>query len=267
MASALPAYAAIVRSRVAAQATYRTSFAAEVAGQVFLTVVEFAEVYVIFSRVEAVGGFSYAEVALLFGLAATGFSLADLVVGQVEHVSRHVRDGSFDVFLLRPLSTLAQLASSEFQLRRVGRLAQALVILVVAVAVVDVDWTPARVLLAVLTPLMGAVVFAAIFVATAAVSFWLVEGQEAANAFTYGGNYLSSWPFDVFAVAVRSFFTFVVPTAFVAYVPTLGLLGRAESSGFAPWLPWCTPLVALLTCGVAALVWRTGVRHYVGTGS
>jgi ABC-2 type transport system permease protein len=261
------AYAALVRSRVAAQASYRTSFALDVAGQVLLGIVEFAEVYVIFHQVEALGGFGFGEVMLMFGLATAAFGLADTVVGHVDRLPFYVRTGQFDAFLLRPLSGLGQLLTSDFSLRRLGRVATALVVLAAALAVVDIDWTPARVALLVATPLAGAAIFSAVFVASSTVGFWLVEGMEVANAVTYGGNYLSSFPFTVFGTAIRRFFTFVVPAGFVAYLPALALLGREDPLGLPGWLSWSGPLVALLAVGGAGLIWRTGVRHYVGAGS
>lgn len=261
------AYSALVRSRVAAQASYRTSFAFDIASQMLLTVVEFAEVYIVFTQVRSLGGFSYAEVAVMFALATTGFGIADAAVGHVDRLPFYVRTGQFDAFLLRPLSPLGQLVTSDFSLRRLGRVVTSLVVLVVALIIVDIDWTPGRALLLVVTPIAGAVIFCAVFLATAAVSFWVVEGTEFANAFTYGGNYLSSFPFPVFGTAIRRFFTFVIPAAFVAYLPSLALLGRPDPLGLPGWLSWSAPVVACVAMGVATLGWRTGLRKYVGTGS
>lgn len=265
--TALGAYAALVRSRVDAQLSYRTSFVTDALVQVLLTVVEFAEIYVVFHQVDTLGGFSFAEVTLLYGLATTAFSLADLAVGHVDRLPFYVRNGHFDAFLLRPLSGLGQLVTSDFSLRRVGRLTSAVGVLAVGLVAVDVDWTPARVALLLVTPIAGAVIFGAVFVASCTVGFWLVEGMEFANAVTYGGSYLSSFPFTVFGSAIRRFFTFVVPAAFVAYLPALALLGRPDPLGLPGWLSWSGAGVALVTAVVAGQIWRTGVRHYVGAGS
>lgn len=263
----LAAYTVLVRSRIAAQASYRTSFAVDIAAQVLLGLVEFAEVYVVFTQVPELGGFSFAEVTLIFGLATTAFGLADAAVGHVDRLPFYVRTGQLDAFLLRPLSALGQLVTSDFSLRRLGRVAFSLLVLVIALAAVDINWTPARVALLLSTPIAGAIIFSAVFVATSAVGFWLVDGTEFANAFTYGGNYLSSFPFTVFGSIVRRTFTFVVPVAFVAYLPALALLGRDDRMGMPAWLSWSAGPVALVAWLVALLVWRTGLRHYTGTGS
>jgi ABC-2 type transport system permease protein len=261
------AYGALVRSRVAAQTAYRASFGFELSGQFLIGVFEFTEIYVIFHQVKEFGGFSFGEVTLMFGLATCAFALADIAVGHIESLPTYVRTGQFDAMLLRPLSALGQMLTSDFSLRRVGRCAFGLVVLVAAVVNAHLDWTPARAALLAITPLAGGAIFAAVFVTTATASFWLVEGTEFANAFTYGGNYLASMPFTIFDRLVRTFFTFVVPAAFVAYLPALALLGREDPLGMPAWLSWSGPLVALLSVAVSLLVWRVGLRHYTGAGS
>ena len=266
-ATTAQAYNALVRSRVAAQASYRASFAIELGSQVLLVLIEFVEVYVVFHQVDALGGFDFAEVAVMYGLSAVGFGLADMVVGHVDRLPFYVRTGTFDAFLLRPLSALGQLVTSDFTLRRLGRVGTGVVVLAIALHAADIDWTLARAGLLVLTPVAGAVIFSAVFVATSTIGFWVVEGMEFANAFTYGCNYLSSFPFTVFCTTIRRFFTFLVPVAFVAYLPALALLGREDPLGLPGWLSWCSLPVSLLAMAVALLLWRNGLRRYVGAGS
>jgi ABC-2 type transport system permease protein len=106
-------------------------------------------------------------------------------------------------------------------------------------------------------------VFAGLFVAAAAVQFWLVEGTEFTASFVYGGNYAAQFPTSVFAMPARVLFTFVVPAAFVAYLPVLALLDLPGGGA----LGWCSPLAAAAVWTVALLGWRAGLRHYTGTGS
>jgi len=265
--SLLSAYVALVRSRLSAQMVYRGSFAFEVGAQFGIGFVDFAEIYVVFHQVSSLGGFSFAEVAMMFALTTCAFSMADMFVGHIDGLPNYVRTGQFDAMLLRPLSALGQLVTSDFSLRRLGRAMTGLLVLGAALVFTDIDWSPARLLLLVFTPVAGCAIFCAIFVAAAAVSFWLVEGTEFANAFTYGGNYLASLPFTIFHVAVQRFFTFVIPAAFVAYLPTLALLGRKDPTGLPGWLCWSGPVAALIAAAAARLLWRNGLRHYVGAGS
>ena len=244
-------YARIVASRIRSQLAYPVSFALDVFSQLLGQSMELLAILVIFTQVTSLGGFSAGEVVLIYGLAATAFGLADLAVGQVEALPDYIRTGEFDVILLRPLGALAQLLSADVQLRRVGRVAVGLVTL--AWALRDVEWTPLRVVVAVVAPLAGAVLLSAIWIAANCVSFWLVDGREVANSVTYGSDFATSYPITVYGPWLRRIMCFVVPGAFVAYFPALALTGRPDPLGFPDFVRYCSPLVAAAMVGVAAL--------------
>lgn len=260
-------YRRIVASRIRSQLAYRTSFALDVVAQLIGQSIELVAILVVFTQVTSLGGFDRGEVVLMYALAATAFGIADLSVGQVEELPNLIRTGELDVLLLRPLGTLAQILSADVALKRLGRVAAGLAVLTYALATGGIEWTPLRVLVAVTAPLTGAVIFAAVWVAANTVSFWVVDGREVANSVTYGSNFATSYPITVYGPWLRRILCFAVPGAFVAYFPALALLGRTDPLGFPVALQYAAPLVAVLAVGVAALVWRTGVRRYQGTGS
>ena len=257
----------IVASRIRSQLAYRTSFALHVVAQLIGQGIELVAILVVFTQVTSLGGFDRDEVVLMYALAATAFGLADLSVGQVEELPTYIRTGELDVLLLRPLGTLVQILSADIALKRVGKVVTGLAVLAYAYATSGIDWTPLRVLVAATAPLCGAVIFGAVWVAANTVSFWVVDGREVANSVTYGSNFATSYPITVYGPWLRRVLCFAVPGAFVAYFPALALLGRPDPLGFPLWLQYAPPLVAALAVGGAALVWRTGVRRYQGTGS
>lgn len=262
----LRVYGTLLRAGVAGQASYRTSFAVELTGAGLAVGLEFLEIFAIFHNVPRVAGFSFGEVLLVFALASTGFALADLLIGQSDAVYRRVRDGTFDVVMLRPLSVLGQLAAADLQLRRLGRVLASVLLLALVLGRLDVAWTPARAAMLLVAPVAATVVFGSLFVAAGAVSFWLVEGTEVGASLTYGSAYLAQWPTGVLSPVLNRFFTFVVPAAFTGYLPALAILGRDDPTGLPGWLPWMSPVAALLAATAAGLLWRSGVRHYVGAG-
>ena len=246
---------------------YRASFWLFLLSQTLVMCLDFAVILSIFTKVDSVGGWSAVEVALLYGLAGVAFGMADTFVSAVEHASKHIKAGTFDLFLLRPVSPLLHLTASEFELRRIGRVLQPLVVLGAALVILDIDWTPAKVVLVPLTLAAGTVIFSAVWVATSAAAFWTVEGQEGANAFTYGGNQATQYPLDVLGDWLKRLFTFVFPLAFVAYVPASEIIGKPTPLGLPDWTVWASPLVAALATAVALLIWRTAIRHHQSTGS
>jgi viologen exporter family transport system permease protein len=142
-----------------------------------------------------------------------------------------------------------------------------LTLLVLATIRADLRLTPLRWALLVAMPVVGAVLFGAVFVATAAVAFWWIDSSEFANGFTYGGRDFTSYPITVYSGPFRRAFAYGLGFGFVAYYPALALLGRPDPLGAPGWLGYAAPLAALAAAGVAAVVWRIGVRHYRSTGS
>lgn len=259
-------YRALLSSRVRSQVQYRTSFVVDVLATVAVSLASVGEVYVVFHNVDSLGGLDGRAALLVLGLSQLGFSLANLVAGNVDTIPTYVRTGNLDVMLLRPEPVLAQVIVSDVRLRRLGSVVVGALTTVAAVAVQDVAWTPARAALLVVAPLAGAVVFAALFVVAGALQFWLVEASEVTNSFTYGSSYASSFSAAVLPLPLRLLFAFVVPAAFTAYLPTLALLGLTGPPGLPAWLGWCTPVVAVIAWLVALAVWRQGIRHYTGAG-
>lgn len=260
-------YPRIIASRIRSHMAYPVSFALDTLAQMIGQGIELIVILVLFTQVSTLGGFSQAEVLLIYGMAATAFGLADLLVGQIEELSTFIRTGEFDVMLLRPLSALTQLLTSDVELRRLGRVAVGLAVLIWALVQLDLAWTPLRVLVVVLAPLFGTVILSAIWVATNSVSFWFVDGREFANSFTYGSNFSTSYPITIYGPWLRGLLCFVVPSAFVAYFPALAVLDRPDPLGLPDALRYSSPFVAAVAVGIAALIWRSGVRHYQGTGS
>jgi viologen exporter family transport system permease protein len=257
----------LLRAAVRAQAQYRLSFAVDAVGTSFGVLLDILSVLVFFRVTRSLAGFPFREAFLMAGLATCGFSLADMVASNVLLLQFNVRTGRLDALLVRPLGVLPQLLVMDFAPRRIGRVVQGLVVYGIALRYAGLDWTPARVALAVLAPLSGGVFYSALFVAGASVAFWWIESTEFASAFTYGGRDFAAYPLTVYNGLFRWLFGYSLGFAFAAYYPALALLGRADPLHGPDWFGWCAPLVALAAAVAAGAIWRLGVRHYRSTGS
>src|SRR4029434_572267 len=263
----LTAYRHLVAAQVRSQSQYRASFAVDVVGSLMFGVIDVASVVVVFRVTPTLGGFGFAEVFLMAALAGCAFATADLAVGNVERLRQYVRSGLLDALLVRPLSALAQLAVMDVATRRVGRVAFGAVMIVVAAAHAPVPLTAARLALLVVTPVAGAMIFGAVFVATATVAFWWVESGEIANGLTYGGLSFTQYPITIYGTLFRRMFAYAVGFAFVAYYPALTLLERADPLGAPAILGYASPAVAIAAVTAAGLTWRAGGGPQRGTSS
>ncbi|MFD4260568.1 ABC transporter permease [Streptomyces sp. NPDC058534] len=267
VAEGVRAYGLIATMWIRSTMAYRTSFALTTFGNFAATALDFVAILLMFSRVDALGGWSLGEVAFLYGVAGVSFGLADLAVGSMERLGRRVRDGTLDTLLVRPAPVLAQVAADRFALRRLGRVTQGVLILVYALVLLDIDWTAAKLLLMPVMLLSGAGIFCAVFVAAAAFQFVAQDASEVSNAFTYGGTTMLQYPPTVFALDLVRGVTFVVPLAFVNWLPAGYVLDRPFPLDLPEWVAFTSPLVAVACCALAGLAWRAGLGSYRSTGS
>ncbi|MEU5954064.1 ABC transporter permease [Streptomyces sp. NPDC047525] len=263
----LRAYRLISAMWIRSLMAYRLSFAMTALGNFAVTAFDFAAILLMFSQVDRLGGYSLSEIAFLYGASCTSFGLADLSLGSMDRLGKRVRDGTLDTLLVRPAPVIAQVAADRFGLHRVGRLLQGGFVLVYALVVLDIAWTPLKVLMVPLMLLCGAGIFAAVFVAGAAFQFVAQDAAEVQNAFTYGGTTLLQFPPTVFAKDLVRGATFILPLAFVNWIPALYVLGRPYPLDLPTWVAFTPPLVAAVLLALAGLAWRTGLRSYRSTGS
>jgi ABC-2 type transport system permease protein len=247
--------------------TYRTSFAILTVGQFLITGLDFVAILIMFSTVDVLGGFSLQEIAFLYGGSALCLGIADLTLGNIERLGLRIRAGTFDAMLVRPVSVYVQTCADEFALRRLGRIAQGLLVFTWAIASLDLDWTPARIAMVPYLVGFGSLIFLAIFTLGASIQFWTADASEVANSFTYGGSTMVQFPMTIYPIEAVKALTFVIPLTFVNWYPSLFILGKDDPLGLPQAVQFASPVAGALLAGVAAIVWRTGVRHYRSTGS
>jgi ABC-2 type transport system permease protein len=267
VADSLALYLRLVGAQVRSQLQYRLSFTLDALASFTNTFVDFLQILIIFHNIPQLDDWTLHEVAFLYGTTCLSFALVDMVVGHLDLFPRMIREGTFDLVLVRPRGSLFQVVAADFSLRKLGRAFQGVLVFAFALTGVDIDWDPGRIAMLAVMLVAGAAIFAAVWIAGATIAFWTVDGGEFTNAFTYGGNYLTQYPISIYSQWLRRFLVFVVPMAFVCYFPALYVLDKEDPLGFPRAFQFASPLVALAAAIAAGVVWTFAVRRYRSVGS
>lgn len=265
MIDALRLYRRYLAISLRAQLAYRATFIMKLVGHFLVTGIEFFGIWALFSRFGSLGGWTLAEVGLIYGSVDVAFAIADAMGRGFDVVGTLLKAGDFDRMLLRPRSTVLQLLGHELQLLRIGRFSQGLVVLIWASGAVA--WSAPKIALLVFSILGTAGLFFGIVVLQATSAFWTIETLEVWNAFTYGGNYAAQYPMAIYRRWFRWFFTAILPLVCTSYLPALAILDRADPLGLPVALHWIGPLAGFGFLAVALGAWQVGLRHHASTGS
>lgn len=244
------------------QMQYRVSFFVSILGQFLVSFTTFLGLIFLFTRFHAIGDFSYEEVLLCYAIMLMSFALGECFGRGFDRFSTMIGNGEFDRMLVRPRYPIYQILLSNMDFSRMGRLLQALVVLIYTVMKINIVWTWDRGLTLIIMIVSGGILFGILFFLGAAISFFTIESLEVLNIFTDGGYEFGRYPFSIYGKSILKLLTFCVPLALVQYYPLLYITGR-ETNSFFMFLP----VFSMLFVVPCYLLWRLGLHKYRSTGS
>lgn len=266
--SDLRLYQRLVVMQVRAQLQYKVNVVVDVLTYFGVTSMEFFTMLIYFVQFPSMLGWHIGEVAMLGGVTSFSFGLAELFGAGIDVFDETIRRGDFDRVLLRPLNALILVVSSEFRLRRLGRMTEGVLAFLFSLTLLhNINWTPFKALALLIGVLSGALIFVSILLMGATLCFWTVQTTELSSILYYGGREMLSYPITIYHQAMQRILLFVVPLAFGTYMPTCYLLNRTLPLNLPTWTVFLSPFSALAFASVAVWIWRFGVRHYQSTGS
>jgi ABC-2 type transport system permease protein len=249
------------------QMQYRASFALGTLGHFLVTGTEFLGFVALFQRFSQIQGWTLPQMGLFYGMISLAFATSEAVFRGFDLFPNLIKAGDFDRYLLRPRSTALQVLGQDFQLLRIGRFSQALIVLFWSAGRLNVEWSLANISLLLGGIAGGVCLFAGLFVLQATMCFWTTESLEILNCTTYGGVETAQFPVSIYRGWFRSIFTFVIPLATINYFPIHAILRMKDTLGSTPPLQWLSPLAGILFLFLCLQCWRAGVRRYTSTGN
>jgi len=244
---------------------YRLSFWVGFTVTFAADLVQIALLGVLFTRFPAIQGWTWRDVALLYGLGQVSMGLLRSVSRQLDNFDQLIVSGEFDNFLVRPLSPLFHVLAARFEIAELGRVVCGLALFAVAARTARVALTLDHAVVAAGAVAGGMLIWFGLMWMVASLSFWYTRTGKLQDVVQSAGRELVTYPLGIYPSGVRAILTFVFPLALITYYPAARLLGKAAEGP--PFLAVAALPAGLLLVALAALVWRAGLRHYQSTGS
>ncbi|MBR6252277.1 MAG: ABC-2 family transporter protein [Clostridia bacterium] len=242
---------------------YKLAFFLSMVASTLGTLVTVLGIVFLLQKFGSVGGWKIEEVMLITGIAIFGYTCVEIFLRGLDMLYTRVKSGILDQMMTRPRKILFQVACSDFQMHKIGRLLESIILIIYGLINVNVEWNIYKVFVFVLVLIASNIVFAALQILKAAFCFWTIDGMELMNILQDGGRDLSSYPLSIYKEWFAKFFTYIIPFGLCTYYPIMYLLGKDD----APFWYGLTPILVIPFMLAMLGVWNIGLRNYKSTGS
>jgi ABC-2 type transport system permease protein len=230
---------------------YRWSFVSQM---LFMVLNDFLLLFfwwLIFGKVQAIGGWTFADVITMHAVLATAYGLSVSVFGNVNRLARIIAEGQLDYYLLLPRNPLVHALVSRSDISGLGDVAFGLAAFCLFTPV-----TPGRLALFAIVSLASCTVYTCFAVITGSIAFFIGNAQTISAQLVGALITFSGYPGSIFHGLVRAVLYSIIPVGFVIYVP-VSLLRSFSVAHFAGLLAFA----AAIACG-ASWLFGAGLRRY-----
>ena len=225
--------------------------------------------YLVFEQIPSLQGWTLDQLIFIYGFAQIPRGIDHLLTDNIWMVAwRIIINGDFDRYMLRPMNLFFQVISEKLQPDALGELLVGGILVVISLrkGIVVVDGV--HICLFFISVLAGALIYTSIKLFFASLSFWVkISGPFLQVA--YEMSDFAKYPSEIYAKAIRFIITWVIPFAFVAYLPASYFLGVGDFFGVASgaWIVATECVIAVVFWIIAYLVFQRGTQIYESAGN
>ena len=221
----------------------KVDFIMGLAGFFFTQILGLAFLFLVFRQIPSLNGWTLEQLVFIYGLAQIPRGIDHLFTDNIWLVAyRYVINGDFDRYMLRPMNILFQVISEKLQPDAVGELAMGTVLVVRALVIGVVSFDVPQTILFIISMFAGALIYTSIKLFFASLAFWLKQSGPFLQL-AYEMADFAKYPIEIYHRTIRFIITWIIPFAFVAYLPALYFMDKG------PWY------IILTECVISVVLW------------
>lgn len=254
---------------VAAEMEYRLNFVLALITSLAQTGGTIFTIGLFYRGAKTLGGYAFEQAMLIAGTFLLLDGLANsLMRPNLSRIIQHVRDGTLDFVLLKPIDSQFWLSLRNCSPWGVpGALCGLGVILFYGSRL---GLGPADYLLGLPVLLMGMIILYSLWYMLGTLAVWFVKIPNVTHVL-YQLLEAGRFPITAYPLAYRLFFTFVIPVAFLTTFPADMMLGRENLSRELRVTPWTitvgSAVLAAMLLTASRCFWRFSLRFYTSASS
>lgn len=217
---------------------------------------------IIFQNTQTLSGWSKPEVIIILALSRIIEGMLDTFFSRnIAMFPQSVQQGQFDFILTKPLPAQLAVAFQNFYIYNLGSVIGGFILFTYGIWNLQHTPGPLAWLLFFLVIAAGVIIFYSLLILAATLVFYF-ERLEALWGFMTLVTEPLTVPFDIFPRAPRLVLTYLLPIAFIVFVPAQAITGK-----LALWQVPTAIIISVIFLILANLAWRAGLRRYTSASS
>ena len=230
-------------------------------------IVGFATIQFVVKEFGEINGWSYGQLAVLYGLSVISHALSMIFFVQGWFMGHYVIEGEFDRFLTRPMSVLYQFFFTQINIFGITDLIPGIIVFVYGCIKIHFVWNVTSIL-CVLGMLVGATLIrGGIYVLLGTTSFFTRSVNDFGQFTQEIFDKTTMYPISMYPESLQFILTYIIPIGWVSFYPVSGLLGIGDQLTSLPLIVGLTLAIGLCVMVVAGLFFNYGLRKYESAGN
>lgn len=256
----------MVGASIRAQMQYRYNFFMNIIGWAMNYAGTAVAIWVLLYSFQVIQGWNFWELLFLFALSVLTWGICILFFFHFRSLDQYIVNGTFDRFLVRPLHPFLHFMALKFDVGAFGHLAISIGAFILSYQKLGLSWVLGKWFILGGVLLGGALIQGGMLVLISALAFWTTRSERVFWVVMFPARNLINYPLTIYPPGVQWFMTFLLPFAFINYLPALILLGKHDPS-YSSYLGLFSPGIGILFFYLSLQVWLWGLNHYKSTGS
>lgn len=168
---------------------------------------------ILYSIKDNVGGYTFKEVMLLWGIAAGTYGVSHFFFEKAYDLADTITEGKLDVFLVQPKNVLLSSITSDVKTSALGDILYGFIMCFIA------NLTITQFFLFFFFCMIGGIILTCFAVILGSLSFWFQKADMIAETGNGLMTNFATYPDGIFKGAVKVILFTIVPVGFVNYIP------------------------------------------------
>lgn len=205
---------------------------------------------ILYSIKDSVGGYTFKEVMLLWGIAAGTYGVSHFFFEKAYTLADTITEGKLDVFLVQPKNVLLSAITSDVKTSALGDILYGFIMCFVA------NLTIIQIFLFFFFCIMGGIILTCVAVILGSFSFWFQKADMIADTGNGLMTNFATYPDGIFKGFVKVLLFTIIPVGFVNYIP-IQILTNFRLDFF-----FLVIGILILFLMLAFLIFYRGLRRY-----